>query len=328
MTIPNDFLLEMQRRMLRIRYFDERASKMVKRGEIPGTVHTSIGQEAQVVGATMALGDGDYMTGNHRSHGHPIGKGAALGPLMAELVGKAWGVCQGKGGSMHLADFKVGSLGESGIVGSSIPIATGAALSSKVLNNGKVSLAFFGDGAANQGCLYEAMNIASVWKLPIVFLCENNQYALSTPAHTVTAGVVADRAHGFNMPGVRVGDGQSVLTVYDAVKSAVDRARAGNGPSLVEVMTYRFNEHSEGLRLAVDYRNADEKAAWLARDPIKLFRAHLIENGIADEAILDAIDAEIKAEVEAAVAFADESPFPDPTVAFKDIYTEALGARP
>lgn len=326
MTIPNDFMLEMQRRMLRIRYFDERASKMVKRGEIPGTVHTSIGQEAQVVGATMALDEGDYMTGNHRSHGHPIGKGAKLGPLMAELVGKAWGVCQGKGGSMHLADFKVGSLGESGIVGSSIPIATGAALSSKVLGNGKVSLAFFGDGASNQGCLYEAMNIASVWKLPIVFLCENNQYALSTPAHTVTAGKISDRAHGFDMPGVRVGDGQSVLTVYGAVKTAVDRARAGSGPTLVEVMTYRFNEHSEGLRLAVDYRNAEEKAAWLARDPVKLFRAHLLENGIADDATLNALDVEVRTEIEAAVTFADESPFPDATVAFKDIYVDALGA--
>ena len=327
MTLKNDMLLEMQRRMLRIRYFDERASKMVKRGEIPGTVHTSIGQEAQVVGATMALADNDYMTGNHRSHGHPIGKGAALGPLMAELVGKAWGVCGGKGGSMHLADFKVGSLGESGIVGSSSPSATGAALSSKVLGNGRVSLAFFGDGAANQGCLYEAMNLASVWKLPIVFLCENNQYALSTPAHTVTAGVLADRATGFDMPGVRVEDGQSVLTVYDAVRSAVDRARAGKGPSFVEVVTYRFNEHSEGLRLAVDYRDAAEKESWLKRDPIKLFRAHLLDNGIADEMALDAIDADIKAEVEAAVAFADESPFPDLSVAFKDVYTEPFGAK-
>ena len=326
MTIPNDFLLEMQRRMLRIRYFDERASKMVKRGEIPGTVHTSIGQEAQVVGATMALGDGDYMTGNHRSHGHPIGKGAALGPLMAELVGKAWGVCGGKGGSMHLADFKVGSLGESGIVGSSIPIATGAALSSKVLNNGKVSLAFFGDGAANQGCLYEAMNISSVWKLPIIFLCENNQYALSTPAHTVTAGVLANRAAGFDMPGVRVEDGQSVLTVYDAVKTAVDRARAGQGPSFVEVVTYRFNEHSEGLRLAVDYRDADQKAAWLQRDPVKLFRAHMLEHGIADEATLAGLEAEVMAEVDASVAFANDSPFPELSDAFKDIYTEPLGA--
>ena len=326
MTIPNDFLLEMQRRMLRIRYFDERASKMVKRGEIPGTVHTSIGQEAQVVGATMALGEGDYMTGNHRSHGHPIGKGAALGPLMAELVGKAWGVCGGKGGSMHLADFKVGSLGESGIVGSSIPIATGAALSSKVLNNGKVTLAFFGDGAANQGCLYEAMNISSVWKLPIIFLCENNQYALSTPAHTVTAGVLANRAAGFDMPGVRVEDGQSVLTVYDAVKTAVDRARAGQGPSFVEVVTYRFNEHSEGLRLAVDYRDAEQKAAWLQRDPVKLFRAHMLEHGIADEATLAGLEAEVMAEVDASVAFANDSPFPELSDAFKDIYTEPLGA--
>jgi acetoin:2,6-dichlorophenolindophenol oxidoreductase subunit alpha len=326
MTLANDFLLELQRRMLRIRYFDERASKMVKRGEIPGTVHTSIGQEAQVVGACMALDAGDYMTGNHRSHGHPIGKGAKLGPLMAELVGKAWGVCQGKGGSMHLADFSVGSLGESGIVGSSIPIATGAALSSKVLGTGKVSLAFFGDGAANQGCLYEAMNLASVWKLPIIFLCENNQYALSTPQHTVTGGIIAERAHGFNMPGVRVEDGQSVLTVYDAVKAAVDRARKGDGPTLIEVVTYRFNEHSEGLRLAVDYRNAAERETWLKRDPIKLFRAHLIDAGVADAATLDTLEAEIMAEVDSSVEFANDSPFPEPSVAFKDIYTQTLGA--
>ena len=222
MSLSDELMIEMQRRMLRIRRFDERASKMVKRGQIPGTVHTSIGQEAQVVGACMALGDDDYMSGNHRSHGHPIGKGSPLGPLMAELVGKAGGVCGGKGGSLHLADFAVGSLGESGIVGSSIPIATGAALSSKVLDNGRVSLAFFGDGAANQGCLYEAMNIAGVWDLPVVFLCENNQYALSTPAHTVTSGVIADRAAGFGMPGVRVEDGQDVLAVHDAVSTAVE----------------------------------------------------------------------------------------------------------
>lgn len=325
MTLANDILLEMQRRMLRIRYFDERASKMVKRGQIPGTVHTSIGQEAQVVGACMALSEIDYMTGNHRSHGHPIGKGAQLGPLMAELVGKATGVCGGKGGSMHLADFKVGSLGESGIVGSSIPIATGAALSSKILGTGRVSLAFFGDGAANQGCLYEAMNLASVWELPIVFLCENNQYALSTPAHTVTAGVIAERAAGFNMPGVRVEDGQSVLTVYDAVRTAVDRARANKGPSLVEVMTYRFNEHSEGLRLATDYRNAAEKESWLKRDPVKMFRSYLLDNGIADASILDQLEAEVLAEVEDAVQFADDSPYPEPSVAFQDIYTESFG---
>ncbi len=325
MTRANDFLLEMQRRMLRIRLFDERASKMVKRGEIPGTVHTSIGQEAQVVGACMALNQCDYMTGNHRSHGHPIGKGAALGPLMAELVGKARGVCGGKGGSMHLADFKVGSLGESGIVGSSIPIATGAALSSKVLGSGRVSLAFFGDGAANQGCLYEAMNLSSVWKLPIIFLCENNQYALSTPAHTVTAGVIAERATGFAMPGIRVEDGQDVLKVYDAVRAAVDRARAGEGPSLVEVVTYRFNEHSEGLKLGTDYRNAAEREAWMKRDPIKMFRAKLVEQGVANAALLDALEAEVAAEIEAAYQFAEESDYPEPSVAFKDLYTEPFG---
>jgi len=332
-----EFLVEMQRRMLRIRRFDERASKMVKRGAIPGTVHTSIGQEAQVVGATMALGEHDYMTGNHRSRGHPIGKGSPLGPLMAELVGKAGGVCGGKGGSLHLADFNVGSLGESGIVGSSIPIATGAALSSKVLGNGKVSLAFFGDGAANQGCLYESLNIAGVWKLPVIFLCENNQYALSTPAWTVTSGVIADRAAGFGIPGVRVENGQDIMAVYDAVSTAVDRARAGEGPTLVEVVTYRFNEHSEGLRLATDYRNADEKADWLSRDPIALHRQYLIDNGIATASELDQLEADVLAEVEDAVTFTNESPFPDPSIAFADLYTEPItpskyldpiGARP
>lgn len=326
MDLSSQNLLEMQRRMLRIRRFDERASLMVKRGKIPGTVHTSIGQEAQVVGACMALGDGDYMSGNHRSHGHPIGKGSPLGPLMAELVGKATGVCQGKGGSLHLADFAVGSLGESGIVGSSIPIATGAALSSKVLGNGKVALAFFGDGAANQGCLYEAMNISGVWDLPVVFLCENNQYALSTPAHTVTSGVIADRAAGFGMPGVRVEDGQDVLAVFEAVTTAVERARRGEGPSLVEVVTYRFNEHSEGLRLGTDYRDAEEKAAWVERDPIVLFRRHLEREGIATAEELDALEAEVLAEVDEAVRFTDESPYPDPSVAFKDLYTEPIGA--
>ncbi len=326
MDISSETLLEMQRRMLRIRRFDERASRMVKRGQIPGTVHTSIGQEAQVVGACMALGDGDYMSGNHRSHGHPIGKGSPLDPLMAELVGKATGVCGGKGGSLHLADFAVGSLGESGIVGSSIPIATGAALSSKVLGNGRVSLAFFGDGAANQGCLYEAMNISGVWNLPVVFLCENNQYALSTPAHTVTSGVIADRAAGFGMPGVRVEDGQDVLAVFEAVTAAVERARRGEGPSLVEVVTYRFNEHSEGLRLGTDYRDAEEKAAWVERDPIVLFRRYLEREGIATAEELEALEAEVLAEVEEAVRFTDESPYPDPSVAFKDLYTEPIGA--
>jgi pyruvate dehydrogenase E1 component alpha subunit len=320
--LTDDAKLEMQRRMLRIRAFDERASKMVKRGHIPGTVHTSIGQEAQVVGATMALGDKDYMSGNHRSHGHPIGKGSPLGPLMAELQGKATGVCKGKGGSLHLADFKVGSLGESGIVGSSIPIAMGAALASQVLGRDTVALAFFGDGAANQGVLYESMNMSGVWKLPVIFLCENNQYALSTPAHTVTSGVIAERAAGFGMPGVRVEDGQDVLAVYAAVSEAVARARRGEGPTLIEVVTYRYNEHSEGLRLGTDYRPADERETWLKKDPLVLFREHLIANGHTAEE-MDALEAEVLAEVDAAVEFSENSPWPDPSVGFDDLYTDS-----
>ena len=322
-NLPKETLLEMQRRMLRIRLFDERASKMVKRGYIPDTVHTSIGQEAQVVGACMALRSGDHMTGNHRSHGHPIGMGSPLGPLMAELVGKATGVCGGKGGSLHLADYKVGSLGESGITGSSIPIAVGAGLSAQVLGEDRVALTFFGDGTANQGVLYEAMNLASAYKLPVIFLCENNFYALSTPSHTVTGGRIVDRAAGFGMPGIRVEDGQDVLAVYDAVAAAVDRARRGEGPSLVEVMTYRFREHSEGLRINVDYRNADEKAFWTSRDPIVLFRDALVGGGVASAAEMTAIDAEIEQEVEDCATFAIESPDPDVSVAFEHLYTDA-----
>ncbi len=322
MAVSRDTMLEMQRRMLRIRVFDERASKMLKRGEIPGTIHTSIGQEAQVVGACMALHKHDNMTGNHRSHGHPIGKGSALGPLMAELVGKGTGVCKGKGGSLHLADFAVGSLGESGITGSSIPIAVGAALSAQVLGDGRVALSFFGDGAANQGVLYEALNMASAWKLPVIFLCENNHYALSTPAHTVTGGRIWERAQGFGMPGVLVEDGQDVLKVYEAVNTAVERARVGEGPTLIEVMTYRFREHAEGLRLNVDYREAKEREHWLSRDPIKLFRKVLIDQGVGDEAAMDALEAEVAQEVEDAVTFSDDSPYPDLEVAFQHLYTD------
>lgn len=323
MSLSPELMLEMQRRMLRIRLFDERAAKMIRRGLIPGTLHTSVGQEAQVVGACMALRPQDNMTGNHRSHGHPIGKGSALGPLMAELVGKARGVCKGKGGSLHLADASVGSLGESGITGSSIPIAAGAAFSAQALGEDRVALTFFGDGAANQGVLYEALNLSAAWKLPAIFLCENNHYALSTPAHTVTGGRIWQRAQGFGIPGVLVEDGQDVLAVYDAVHTAVERARRGEGPTLIEVMTYRFREHAEGLRIAVDYRDPVERDHWLARDPIKLFRKTLADRGIADEAALVAMEADIAREVDEAVKFSDDSPYPDPKVAFEDLYTDS-----
>ncbi len=322
MVVANDVMVEMHRRMLRVRLFDERAAKMLKRGLIPGTIHTSIGQEAQVVGACMALRKQDRIAGNHRSHGHPIGKGSALGPLMAELVGKADGVCKGKGGSMHLADYSVGSLGESGVTGSSIPIATGAAMSAQVLKEDRVALSFFGDGAANQGVLYEALNLSVAWKLPVIYLCENNHYALSTPSKTVTGGRISDRAHGFGLPGVLVEDGQNVLHVYEAVSEAVERARRGDGPTLVEVMTYRYREHAEGLRLNVDYRDAAEKTHWLSRDPIQLFRQVLIEREVLDEAGMTALEAEIAVEIDDAVKFSNASPYPDVRSAFEHLYSD------
>jgi pyruvate dehydrogenase E1 component alpha subunit len=213
-------------------------------------------------------------------------------------------------------------LGESGIVGSSIPIAAGAALTASVLKKSHVSLAFFGDGAANQGVLYESMNMAGVWKLPVIFLCENNQYALSTPAHTVTSGVIADRAAGFGIAGVRVENGQDVLEVFNAVSEAAARARAGQGPSLIEVVTYRFNEHSEGLRIGTDYRDAEEREQWLKRDPIVLFKNYLIAEGHFSQEQLDALEAEVLAEVDEAVRFTDESPYPEPETAFADLYTD------
>lgn len=324
--LSNDEMIEMYRRMLRIRLFDERAARMVKRGELPGSVHTSIGQEAEVVGSCMALRDDDYMTGNHRSHGHPIGKGAPLDALMAELMGKAAGVCKGKGGSMHLADFAVGSLGESGIVGGAIPVATGAGLSARVLGNGRVCLCFFGDGAANQGGLHESLNLAAIWRLPVVYLCENNQYASATSSRDVTSVPrIALRAAGYGIPGVTVEDGQDVLRVHEAVSAAVARAREGDGPSLVEVMTYRYNEHSEGLRHAGLYRAEEELRSWQERDPIVLFGAVLAERGIADDAAAAAVRQEVEAELERAVEFGENSPWPEPAAAFDDLYAEPIG---
>jgi 2-oxoisovalerate dehydrogenase E1 component len=322
MTVDTDRLLEMQRRMLRIRYFEEAVKKAAKRGQFPGSVHLSIGQEAEVVGACMALRSDDYMTGNHRSHGHPIGKGAQLRPLMAEIFGRATGVCKGKGGSMHLADFSVGSLGESGVVGSAIPIATGAGFSARARGTDQVALCFFGDGGANQGALHESMNLAGIWNLPVIYLCENNQFAVTTAAKdAIAGGDVAARAAGYGMPGVVVADGQDVLAVYAAVSEAVARARAGEGPSLVEVRTYRFHDHSEGLRHAGTGGGDPERDTWIVRDPVVLFRQRLIdEHGIA-EAALDDLDLQVRDEVDDALQFARSSPFPDPESAYDDLYS-------
>lgn len=312
---------DMLRRMLRIRLFEEATITLFHAGDLPAMVHLSIGQEAAIVGACLATGTDDYMTGNHRSHGHPIAKGAALDRLMAELLGRATGVCRGKGGSMHLADFSVGSLGESGIVGSAIPVATGAGFAAAVRGDRRVALCFFGDGAANEGVFHESLNLAGVWRLPVVYLCENNGYAVSVAADSLTAVPdIATRAAGYAMPG-EVVDGQDVLACYRATTQAVARARRGDGPSLVEAKTYRFHEHAYGLRVAEPYRDEDEVTRWTAeRDPIPLFERQLVAWGVADADTLAAVRAEVTAEVEAAVAFARESPYPEPGEAWTDVY--------
>ncbi|MCU1656079.1 MAG: pyruvate dehydrogenase (acetyl-transferring) component subunit alpha [Pseudonocardiales bacterium] len=317
-------LLEMYRRMLRIRRFDERAVDRHGKGEIPGPMHTSIGQEATAVGACLAVNEDDYMTGTHRSHGHPIAKGVGLDALMAELMGKGSGVCGGKGGSMHLADFSVGSLGESGIVASAMPVAVGAALSAQIRGSGQVVICFFGDGAVNEGAFHESLNLAAVWHLPVIFVCENNGYGITTPVDAASAvPVVADRAAAYAMPGVRL-DGQDVLAVYGSVREAAERARRGEGPSLIEAMTYRFREHSEmGSNFSFGpYRSDEEIAEWLERDPLVLFRTAVLEAGLIPAVELDEIETEVDAEAAAAVKFARRSDFPPPEQAYVGLYLD------
>ena len=317
---------EMYRRMFRSRSFELAAIEKMKTGQIPGALHTSVGQEGSIVGSCMALRDDDYMVGNHRSHGHPIGKGARTDRLFAELMGKATGINSGLGGSMHLSDFSVGSLGETSIVGSGLPVATGAALGSKMQGNDRVTLCFFGDGASNEGTFHESLNLAAVWQLPVVFLCENNGYGeLSAASLMVSVPDVSMRAAGYGIPGVTV-DGQDVLAVYEAVSEAVARARRGDGASLVETKTYRFHDHAFGLP-AINYRDQAEIDEWRQRDPVELFRARLTaEFGFDDEAV-KAIEDEVAAEIEAAVAFAESSPYPDLDAAFEHVYTNPIPIR-
>lgn len=319
----NSFYLEMYRRLETIRRFEKRVVQFKKRGEIAGPIHTATGQEGEIVGACMALAESDYMVGNHRSHGHPIGKGAGLNRLMAEIFGRKTGVNGGKGGSMHLADFSVGSLGETSIVGSGLPVATGAALAAKLRKSGHVSLCFFGDGASNEGTFHESLNLASIWKLPVIFLCENNGYAITTAiAKTVAVPDIAMRAAAYAMPG-HVVDGQDALAVHAVVSDAVALARKGGGPSLIEAKTYRFDEHSPGLEY-IGYRPREEVERWMQRDPLAIFRQEVVGRGLAREDELDAIAREAEAEVEAAVRFAVESPYPDPSEAYTDVYAEPV----
>lgn len=320
--------LEIYRRMLRIRLFEVEGSRLYKNGKIPGAFHASIGQEGAIVGACMALRDDDAMTGTHRSHGHPIGKGADVKALMAELMGKETGVCKGRGGSMHLADNSVGIIGESAIVGGGIPLATGCGLSARVRGTDQIALCFFGDGAVNQGTFHESLNMASLWRLPVIYLCENNGYALTTSvAESHGQGEIARRGEGYGVPGIAV-DGQDVLAVYDATLNAAARARNGEGPSLIEAKTYRFDEHQVGLFVA-PYRPAEEMDEYSRnRDPITLFRDKLISDGVAGEAELESVDAEVSESIAAAIAFGIESPLPSASTLYDHMYGRPINYPP
>lgn len=312
-------------RMLRIRKFEEEGTRLYKEGEIPGAYHASIGQEATIVGACLALRDDDYITGTHRSHGHPIGKGAKLDALMAELMGKVTGICKGRGGSMHLADSSVGILGESAIVGGGIPLAAGAALSAKARGTDQVSLTFFGDGASNQGTFHETLNMAAVWKLPVIFFCENNRYAVTTSVESSHGQPdIAKRAHGYGIPGINV-DGQDVTAVYEVTRAAVEQARRGEGPTLIEAKTYRFDEHQVGLNIIGEpYRSAAEVQDYIQHhDPLVMFKQRLLSEGFS-EAEIRAVEQDVTDAVIRAIEFGRQSPLPDPGDVYQYMYVNPI----
>jgi acetoin:2,6-dichlorophenolindophenol oxidoreductase subunit alpha len=319
-AVSRSDVLWLYERMMRIRCFEETVQDLHKRGLIPGTAHLYIGEEAIAVGACSTLEDEDRITSTHRGHGHLIAKGADVRLMMAEIFGRKNGYCKGKGGSMHICVVSLGILGANGIVGGGIPIATGAGLADRVLGRDRVTVCFFGDGAANQGVLHEALNLSSVWKLPVVYVCENNQYNEWTPSTDVTAGRIADRAIAFGSPGIAI-DGNDVTVVRDTVATAVQRARAGDGPSLIEAVTYRHRGHEEGEEAyGVPRRSQDEVAAWIARDPLTRFRKHVVDYLGVDASELDVIDTQEREHVAEAVRFAEESALPDPSEALDDLY--------
>ena len=311
---------DMLRTMLRIRRFEERLATLFKRGELPGFVHLYLGEEAVATGVCSALRPSDRITSTHRGHGHVIAKGAQVDKMMAELFGRVDGYCRGKGGSMHTVDFSLGIIGTNGIVGGGIPIGTGSAWGDKQLGRDNVTVVFFGDGASNQGVFFESMNLAKIWSLPVIFVCENNGYTEWTATEKLTAGRIADRGQPMGIPGVQV-DGNDVLAVRAAVEQAVERGRAGEGPTLIEALTYRWHGHNEGEEVfAGNYRPEAEQESWRKRDPIKAYAERLIAAGVLDQAGYDALDAEETGAVEEAVAFAKASPFPDAEEALDHLY--------
>lgn len=321
MSLTAEKQLEMLRAMQTIRRFEERASDDFQAGAIYGVVHCYIGQEAVAVGVCANLNRDDQIISTHRGHGHCIAKGADLKRMMAELYGKRTGYCKGKGGSMHIADFSIGMLGANGIVAGGIPIVTGAGLAAQLEGKGRVAVSFFGDGAASAGPFHESLNIAALWKLPMLYVCENNYYGVNMPAaEAVSVEDVADRAAAYGSPGVVV-DGNDVLAVYEVAEAAVKRARAGEGPTLIECKTYRWRAHTE-IKGTPDRRPLEEIEEWKQKDPIARLVGRLKELGLLTEDAWKRMDEKILQEIEQAVTFAKESPFPELETALEDVFAD------
>ncbi len=319
MTPTLEQALQIYRTMLRIRAFEEKASELFLAGRLPGFLHAYVGQEAVAAGVCVHLTREDTITSTHRGHGHAVAKGARLDMMMAELFAKKTGYCKGKGGSMHIADLDLGILGANGIVGAGIPIAAGAGLTAKMQGRSAVTVAFFGDGGSNTGAFHEGLNLAAVWNLPVLFVCENNQYAESTPREVhQKVKDIATRAMAYDIPGVVV-DGMDATAVFAAAGEAIRRAREGGGPTLIEAKTYRFMGHYVGDTGAA-YRDQAEVGRWKQRDPIPLFRRVLLEERRVPAADLARIEAEVQREIAEAVTFAEQSPEPDLEDALRDIF--------
>ena len=316
--LPRERLLELLLKIWQIRLFEEKVDEFFQLGKLHGTCHLYIGEEAVAVGSCANLAEKDLFTSTHRGHGHCIASGADLSRMMAELLGKVTGYCKGKGGSMHIADVSRGNLGANGVVGGGLALAAGAALTCKMKNTGAVVLCFFGDGASNQGVFHESANLAGIWKLPLVYICENNHYGMSMHVRKSTASeTIAARGVAYGMPGEQI-DGNDVAAVYRSVKKAVQRARDGQGPSLIECLTYRWKGHSKSD--ANRYRTKEEIEQWKARCPVLRYRQELLRRGVASEPELDAVKAQAEQALAAAIEFAERSPEPDLSTLTEDVY--------
>ena len=322
MKVPNEDMKRMYKTLVRIRKFESKAVDLFAEGQIPGFLHSYLGEEAIATGVCANLRKTDFITSTHRGHGHIIAKGGDTKYMMAELYGRTTGYCKGKGGSMHIADRDLGILGATGIGGAGQDIAVGAGLAIRYRGTDQVAACFFGDGSTNQGTFHEALNLASVWKLPVIFVCENNHFGISMSQSKHQAiQDIADRAASYGFPGIAV-DGNDVMAVYEVAKEAVDRARKGQGPTLIECKTWRWRGHFEGD--PGTYKDPKEQEAWMDKEPVGRYRTFLEENGVMTSDETSAIDTMIDDEIDAAIAYASESPLPKPEDVVKDVYTDIV----